>query len=624
MKREDSVKIKVVLLGFLFLLGFMTYGGFYFNAGIIIEKNGLEGNEVKIRGSYDVMTARTISGNDGWETLAGAEEWCHEDSGTYIIENVTFSVPSIPASPLMIVNSDVDFIIRNCTFLNSTYNYIEDGDIFHAGIKLANVTNGMIQNNTIVNNTLGIYADHLCKDITIAENNLLNNIGEAIYLMGEYFTIAENVMEKSGIRIHGDLLKTLTNSKTHNIATTNTLNGKTIYYLVNETGVASSIFSAGEPGQVLAVNVNSSTFSGLDMEGGSIAFQLIYCEDNIISENDFTLVRGTTIGAGILIEGGRNNTITKNNFTNCRDGIRVSRTTDTIITENNFLNNTAGVHGYKITIEEYNNTIDSNYFNGNVLGIHLDQTQNWTVQGNEIESDNVSIGIQVGTATINCQIIGNTLYSSGVNLSTFSMGIFLTQSGGINLTGNNISNYYYGIRNTMYSTNNNISLNTIVNNTFCGIEISSYSNYVALTNNNLTNNGNFSIYANINNYLTISQNNASYNNGTGIHVFRCDNTDILNNYVYNNTEYGIYLDRSANCKINYNTLENNTICIGVHQDSCPGLEAIGNTCDWTPLDPVGGGGEGIIPGYGLFFIIGIIGVISIILLKRRNNNIKLV
>jgi parallel beta-helix repeat protein len=81
----------------------------------------------------------------------------------YIIENWVINASS--TTGILIMNTTAYFVIRNCL--------VENGGVTYYGIFLDNVINGKIENNTIKNNSTGIFL--ASSDNTIIENNLVDN-----------------------------------------------------------------------------------------------------------------------------------------------------------------------------------------------------------------------------------------------------------------------------------------------------------------------------------------------------------------------------------------------------------------------------------------------------------------
>jgi len=95
-----------------------------------------------------------------------------------------------------------------------------------------------------------------------------------------------------------------------------------------------------------------------------------------------------------------------------------------------------------------------------------------------------------------------------------------------------------------YGCDNEISGNTIMNNSGNGIYIKGSSNNIIL-NNAITNNGGDGIYIYFNSdYNDIYGNTFSNNSGYGIHISSIDYNNISGNTISGNSEYGIYMSYS--------------------------------------------------------------------------------
>ena len=86
----------------------------------------------------------------------------------YVIENLVIDGGGT-GSCIYIENSDVNFIIRNCTLFNSGTEYT------NAGVFLFCVNNGLIYNNTCYDNQMGIVCWHECHYINISKNVVKDN-----------------------------------------------------------------------------------------------------------------------------------------------------------------------------------------------------------------------------------------------------------------------------------------------------------------------------------------------------------------------------------------------------------------------------------------------------------------
>lgn len=115
--------------------------------------------------------------NYNWTKVSDTYDWCN-GSGSwkdpYIIENILIDGLS-SSNCIEIINSNVSFIIRNCTLFNSGPS--------RAGIRLSNVNNSRITSNIhIYNNEFGIFYYGGCYNNTIENNSVSNNVEDGIKL----------------------------------------------------------------------------------------------------------------------------------------------------------------------------------------------------------------------------------------------------------------------------------------------------------------------------------------------------------------------------------------------------------------------------------------------------------
>ena len=262
-----------------------------------------------------------------WNKTATENDWC-TGNGTwdnpYIIENVTLNCEGIYGG-IRIIDSTGFFIIRNCTIYNTAYIY---GDGAYGGIRLDNVENGVLSNNTlydcdtgirvylstnitIINNTIfnnyrGIQADWMKIQIinnrvennsnfgikcahnsTIIRNKVLYNTWDGIVCQGDYSNVSDNEVayhRGDGITIWGDynivLNNTISNSEekgmhvglTNNVIKNNTLINNLYGLFIWQCDNA----------EITNNNIINNSFTGIRIASAS-NYNDIY--DNIISNN---------------------------------------------------------------------------------------------------------------------------------------------------------------------------------------------------------------------------------------------------------------------------------------------------------------------------------------------------
>ncbi|MFX1443539.1 MAG: nitrous oxide reductase family maturation protein NosD [Promethearchaeota archaeon] len=140
-------------------------------------------NHLKNSGFWNLTRAPIYIDNSrsncNWEKISSKYNWCY-GSGTledpYIIENVIINGKN-SGSCIIIRNSNVHFIIRNCILYNSGWSIFNWG----SGIKLINTNNGkIVNNNCSYNNGYGILQIQ-CSNNNISQNIVNYNSYNGIY-----------------------------------------------------------------------------------------------------------------------------------------------------------------------------------------------------------------------------------------------------------------------------------------------------------------------------------------------------------------------------------------------------------------------------------------------------------
>ncbi len=462
----------------------------------------------------------TVSGSD-WAWAVG-QVWCSFVNGFYVIENVTINGDN-SSNCIHIKNSNVPFIIRNCTFYNSSKS------MGYGGISLENVNNSqIINNNCSFNNGHGIrvyfsYNNTLLGNI--ANNNSINGIYMETTQNNTFLgNILINHWNGSGIGGWWNNNNTISgNTLNNNIfgiflgeCTNNTISGNIeinenmlgIYlHKSNNTDVYGNTINSNGYGIALEMS-NYTIVIGNVLIGNGMCIIESEAKENVIKWNNcegevspsiyirdigggnFTWAEAAKYLAWVSGSGTWKDpyiiediTINGNNSTDCilvRDS-----SVYFIIRDCTLFNASAGAYQAGIKLENVNNSqiIDNNCSFNNREGIHLESSFNNTVSGN---------------------IANNNPHS----------GIFLIES-----------------------ENNTLSENTACYNTGPGI-------YLMWSSNN----------------NTLSGNTANYND-QGIELFKSNNNAILTNIASGNDYAGIRLDESNYTKVIGNTLNGNTYCI---------------------------------------------------------------
>ncbi len=139
----------------------------------------------------------------------------------------------------------------------------------------------------------------------------------------------------------------------------------------------------------------------------------------------------------------------------------------------------------------------------------------------------------------------------------WSGGVIRVTSDWVNITGFTITNGYYAIR--LESSNNTISDNNISYNGDNSLYLDISSNNT-ISDNIVSNNGR-AIYLKESSNNTISNNNISYNDDDGIALRSSVNNNITGNSISFNNGYGIDIQKSPNNNLINNNFSNDGIMI---------------------------------------------------------------
>ncbi len=182
-------------------------------------------------------------------------------------------------------------------------------------------------------NPLGII---VTGDHSIIEGNTIkSNEAGVSFFNPRNITLRDNKFTGCGINIAGD---SLDHWNSHNISTSNTVNGNPVYYYAN----TSSITVPSDAGQVIIANCSDMTSNGLTFSNTTKAIDLAYTNDSIISS---VSVSGNSVG--IELVGSHDNKIVNCEFIDCVDGVLINtNSTDNIIEYNEFVDNKYGVYMY--------------------------------------------------------------------------------------------------------------------------------------------------------------------------------------------------------------------------------------------------------------------------------------
>ena len=350
-----------------------------FGSGCKIINNEIQAEDkgIRIRESND----NVISGNKinvKIEAGIAFESSSHNE----VIENSIAS--SVMQGGVDLSNSDYNTFSRNTIYFVSLYessHNVFDENNLPEGISLRNKSNyNKITGNSITDfneltetNILssGSISLERCEGNVISSNTLSNSGGISLDTSSNN-VLRDNHIESTfgiGFEVSGAPQPSLS-SFINDIDDSNTVNGKKIYYLINETDVSINPSTYPNIGYLALVNCTRMTVENLHLNVQGVL--LAWTSNSQITNNDIS----NTYGDGIILNYASNNQITKNNInSNSGAGIRLSYSNQ--------------------------NTVSSNYITRNQMGIYLIRSaDNNTITENNIADQDVGISFHTSSSNL--------------------------------------------------------------------------------------------------------------------------------------------------------------------------------------------------------------------------------
>lgn len=456
-----------------------------------------------------------------------------------------------------------------------------------SGILLYSSDNHTISNTTTSDNCVGI-GIFFCTDTILRDNDMTGNM----YNFGvEGYHIMDFI---------------------HDIDISNTVDGKPIYYWVNQrnsqfptdAGYVAAIDSSNITMKDLNLTNNyqcglfaysaNSIIENVNASGSYIGIHLIGSCTSIVVANNVTDNQvgiklqdsnGNNIShnniaydpKGLSLYYSHNNTISYNNASNNNFGLFVEKSDNNTISSNRVFNNTDGIY---LRTSDYNalrnNNMTCNEYNFGVSGNHLSHfiqdidTSN-TVDGKPVyywvNQKNRDVPADAGYVAV---VNSTNIVVRGLHLTNNVQGVLFAYTSKSLIENANTSNNTYSIY--LYSSCNNTIINNIVTSKdMRGVQLIS-SNNNTISNNMITNN-----YVGVGLWLSAENNLISENEilngakgGVGLYLDHSSSNTIGNNTVAKN-DYGIELYLSGNNSLRNNNMTSNSYNFGVYSQALSGF-----------------------------------------------------
>ena len=296
------------------------------------------------------------------------------------IENNTLTMNSVAAIDFDGVNNNLNMIKNNIIRGNnygididaSMSNQIQENTFSENGLAISLSSSGgsLLVRNTIQNGSDGLYFDHSFEN-SLAENRIQNMSGFGLYFLSSNGNTLETThLVNCGLLVYGEALAEYYND----VDTSNTINGKPIYYLLKQ----SSVTIPQDAGAVILVNSSDCIIRNLDLRSGTAGITLAYSSHNIIQAN--LIEDESWTGIDLSSGSNNNNMIQRNMIQRNSFGIDLEYCTGNTLKNNIIASNSYGVLLYK----NINTIIRRNTIVQNSIGIDAIQTTESTIRWNNI------------------------------------------------------------------------------------------------------------------------------------------------------------------------------------------------------------------------------------------------
>ena len=382
---------------------------------------------------------------DDYPTIQEAVDYS-SDGDTIYVRSGTYYGPVVINKTVHVVGENRETTILDGSGTNIGF-YSVASNTSISGFQIRHATNGIILGSTgnnltgniVKDNTYGIeigypgHAIYACN--TLRNNTLMNNqYNFVISSEGPYLSLFIN-----------------------DIDTSNTINGKTIYYLINKQNLILDPSSHPRVGYLGLVNCSGIIVRGLNLTENGQGMLLAFTTNSTITETNF---RGNMWG-GISLKYSCNNTFMDNYVENNKKGILLAASNGNRFVNNIVRDNDEGISSVPEVLVCTDNVFTGNLIVENQLNsMQLKGARGHQIVNNTIANNGGGLYLDAGTSHM---FGGNVVADNRIRNNTH-YGIFL-ESDSNTITQNTVQDNDCGIYFWIEPTNNTIYHNNFINNT---------------------------------------------------------------------------------------------------------------------------------------------------------------
>jgi parallel beta-helix repeat protein len=339
----------------------------------------------------DVDTSNTIDGKPIYYWINESDRTVPLDAGQVILVNCT----KIEVQGLKLAKNGMGIILSHTTNSTLSQNTLTDNNY---GIHLSTYSkNNTISGNHITKNGPGVQLDRSL-DNTIFNNNITDN-GEGVLLENSFgnsifdnnltdngqgillFESSNNTLthnDMSGFGVFGSALSHYINS----VDVSNVVDGKPIYYFINQSKLMINPDIYPEVGYLGLVNCNNATVQGMNLTNNGQGLLLAFTNDSKITNNN---LEGNGYGCYLcssyndiiarnrlernsyvtfFLSSSHNNSFFENTVLNTQYCVTIKESANNKFYHNNFYSNFFEKIEYYSEVEDYPNIWDNGYPSG--------------------------------------------------------------------------------------------------------------------------------------------------------------------------------------------------------------------------------------------------------------------
>ncbi len=426
---------------------------------------------------------------------------------------------------------------------NSGFNNLADNFISKSqadGVLMYDSQSNALSGNIITRNHQNSLTLVNCSSSTLSNNVVFNNSGDGLY-----------VLESNQIDVQ------------NNIFGNNSGYGINLEWS-NQSTLSDNIFSnCGNIGIHLTESLNSNISNNIVKNNPSQGIYLRNSENSIISHN---IVFNNT-SYGIFLENSGNSSISNNNVYNILGwwwefgtGIGFSYSNDCTISSNNVSGNSRSISLWN----SMSNILSNNLLSNNKEGMSLFESGDNRLLNNILINEGIIVeGWQmehflqavVSNNTVNGKSLVYWQNREGESVPSGAGQVILVNCARVTVMNQNLSNTSIGL--LIYSSSNlDILNNNILNCGRAGIDVISSEQCTIIGNKVSSSEGGGILIRDFRNGITIFANNVSYNR-EGVWIDGSLNGNISNNIITNNGEFGLKLWNCLSSNLFGNTVSNN-------------------------------------------------------------------